>query len=101
MGGILGSLTGGLLGGGSSSTSGILGGVQQEQQNLLNTQAQDQISTMQTEEAQDKLQTSAQQATSWANTMNTIAKEFMDVSQSKTQADSQVAKSSSDATKQA
>jgi hypothetical protein len=95
----IGGAIGGLLGGGGAS--GIIGQVQNEQQNLLNTQGQDQIDSMKNMEAQDKMSTAAQEATSWANTMNQIAKEFSDVSQAKTQADSGTAKASSDATKQA
>jgi hypothetical protein len=89
------------MGGIVSGISGILGGVQSAQNNLLNTEATDQEQLLQDQATQDQLQTSAQETTSWANTMNTIAKEFEDVSQSKTQADAAVAKASSDATKQA
>ena len=99
MGGIVSGI-GDIFGGGGGA-SGILGSVQQEQQNLLNTQGQDEIDTMKNTEAQDKMQTASQEATSWANTFNTIAKEFSDLAQAKSQANEGTAKSYSEETKQA
>ena len=104
MGGLLSSIgsiasgIGGLTGGSSSAGSSQLMAAEQQFQQQAE---QDQLIQIQNQEEQDKIQTSSQLTTSWANTMNQIGKEFSDVSSAKTQADGQVAKNSSDATRQA
>lgn len=75
--------------------------LQQMENDTLSQQGLDQINQLQTQQAQDKMQTLAQEATSWANTENTISKEYSDVSAAKMQQGADSAKATSDEAKQA